>query len=334
MRLTIKLKLGFTLAAISIVSAATALYGLSSLHALDSGMKAMVRGPVERLQIVDRMFIDFLKIARAEKNLLLPTSQEEHDRDDTLIQKARQDLQKGLDRGESISDAESKAKWSAFRTEWQKFALADDKLRDFIKRGDTAKAEEISLTDIRQAVSSAEGEVVSLTAVNKQVLDETVAAASDRYESVRTVMIGAIVGSVLFSLGAGVWISLTVSRGLRKTVTLAEAVAIGDLGRTIAVSANDEIKDVVTALNRMTANLRATAEVADAIAGGDLTIAHKPLSDKDTLGIALERMMAKLREVVGEALAASDNVSSGSQQLSASAEQLSQGATEQASSAE
>jgi len=45
-------------------------------------------------------------------------------------------------------------------------------------------------------------------------------------------------------------------------------------------------------------------------------------------------MVERLRGVVGDALAAADNVSSGSQELSSSSEQLSQGATEQASSAE
>jgi methyl-accepting chemotaxis protein len=60
----------------------------------------------------------------------------------------------------------------------------------------------------------------------------------------------------------------------------------------------------------------------------------KALSDKDALGLALERMVGKLRQIVSEALTAAQNVSAGSQELSASAEQLSQGATEQASSAE
>ena len=87
-------------------------------------------------------------------------------------------------------------------------------------------------------------------------------------------------------------------------------------------------------MQRMTANLRATAKVADAIAQGDLTVEAKPLSDKDELGLALKRMVEKLRVVVSDALAASENVSSGSQQLSASAEELSSGATEQASAAE
>ena len=46
------------------------------------------------------------------------------------------------------------------------------------------------------------------------------------------------------------------------------------------------------------ANLRATAAVADRIAHGDLTVEAKRPSDKDTLGIALERMVEKLRGVV------------------------------------
>ena len=40
----------------------------------------------------------------------------------------------------------------------------------------------------------------------------------------------------------------------------------------------------------MTANLRVTATMADAIARGDLSVEPKPLSDKDTLGIALREM--------------------------------------------
>jgi methyl-accepting chemotaxis protein len=58
------------------------------------------------------------------------------------------------------------------------------------------------------------------------------------------------------------------------------------------------------------------------------------LSDKDTLGQSLELMVERLRGVVGDAIAAGENVSSGSQQLSSASEQVSQGATEQASSAE
>jgi methyl-accepting chemotaxis protein len=158
--------------------------------------------------------------------------------------------------------------------------------------------------------------------------------ATHQYDSARTLLIAAIAASLLIAVGAGAWISLSISRGMQGAIRLADAVGLGDLGQSFAVKTNDEIKDMVDALNRMTVNLRATAEIADAVAAGDLTIEAKPLSDKDTLGMALKRMVEKLREVVSEATSASENVSSGSQELSATAEELSQGATEQASSAE
>ena len=91
------------------------------------------------------------------------------------------------------------------------------------------------------------------------------------------------------------------------------------------------INDTVEA---MRANLRITAGLADQIADGNLTVQPKPMSDKDTLGIALERMVERLRGVVSDATSASEHVSAGSQELSAASEQVSQGATEQASSAE
>ncbi|MBP0574000.1 HAMP domain-containing protein, partial [Mycobacterium tuberculosis] len=72
------------------------------------------------------------------------------------------------------------------------------------------------------------------------------------------------------AIGVGVWISLAAARGLAKAGDLAEAVARGDLGQNIAIKSNDEIRDLVDAMTRMTINLRATAAIADAIAAGDL----------------------------------------------------------------
>ena len=112
------------------------------------------------------------------------------------------------------------------------------------------------------------------------------------------------------------------------------AVSIGDLTQTIDRSYGGLAQQVSDNLTAMTQNLNTTAAVANQIAQGNLTVDVKRLSDKDTLGMALERMVAKLRVIVSEALTAAQNVSAGSQELSASAEQLSQGATEQASSAE
>jgi methyl-accepting chemotaxis protein len=204
-------------------------------------------------------------------------------------------------------------------------------------------------------------------------MHDTATVADREADVAKMVVLVLIAISVVVALVAAVWMSLSISRSLGRASALADAVAIGDLGRKIDVVGNDEIGDLVTSLNKMTVNLNATAAVADEIANGNLAVAIKRLSDKDTLGMAfermvenlnktakvadeiangnltieakrlsdqdtlgmaLERMLDKLRTIVSEAINAAQNVSAGTQELSASAEQLSQGVTEQASAAE
>jgi methyl-accepting chemotaxis protein len=169
--------------------------------------------------------------------------------------------------------------------------------------------------------------------LKKTMSDLSEEAATDAARA-KLILVSIIIVSLLAAVGSAIWIAMNISRGLSRAVDLANAVSIGDLSRKIDVSSDDEVGDLVKALNGMTVNLNVTAALANEIAHGNLTVEAKPLSDKDTLGLALERMVEKLRQIVSEALTAAQNVSAGSQELSASAEQLSQGATEQASSAE
>ena len=127
---------------------------------------------------------------------------------------------------------------------------------------------------------------------------------------------------------------LSVLRSFESIQCGAKRLALGDLDQTVTATSNDEIKGLIESLNRVTANLRVTADMADAIAHGDLVVEPKPLSDKDVLGIALQRMAAKLQVVVSDALNAANNVSSGSEQLSDASRELSTGANDQAASAE
>ena len=165
-------------------------------------------------------------------------------------------------------------------------------------------------------------------------MDENAAAAAAEADGAKLLLLILLLGSLAIAVGAACWIAISISRNLSRAVGLANAVAIGDLSQQVQATTNDEIKDLIDALNQMTGNLNATAKVADEIAQGNLTVQSKRLSDKDTLGIALETMLEKLKTIVDDAAAAARNVAAGSQELSASAEQLSQGATEQASAAE
>ncbi|QRE73434.1 HAMP domain-containing methyl-accepting chemotaxis protein [Methylobacterium aquaticum] len=222
----------------------------------------------------------------------------------------------------------------AVRQKYTAWSASFQKALAIVETGSTIQA---------AALASGEYAVTSTTTIRafdalaefqaKRMTDAVMRAKAESSEG-QTILLAVLAGALLVGFGIATWLAVTISRGLSRAVSLADAVAIGDLGQTVTVTSRDEIGDLVTAMNRMTANLNATAGLADAIAQGDLTVEAKPLSDQDRMGLALQTMLARLRSVVADASAAAANVSAGSQELSASAEQLSQGSTEQAASTE
>ncbi|MGU3560751.1 HAMP domain-containing methyl-accepting chemotaxis protein, partial [Methylobacterium radiotolerans] len=203
-----------------------------------------------------------------------------------------------------------------------------------VETGTSVKAAELASGDYAKVSTTAIDAFEALAERQKRFMDEAAVQANAESAQGQTILLTVAAAALLLGLGIATWLALSISRGLGRAVTLADAVAMGDLSQTARVTSNDELGDLVGAMGRMTENLNATAALANAIARGDLTVEARPLSDKDTMGLALQTMLTKLRAVVAEASAAASNVSAGSQELSASAEQLSQGSTEQAASTE
>ena len=334
MRFPIKLKLGLTFAVVIVLSSTTAWLGISNMGALDATMVRVLDGPVKRLEKSMQLDIEMLRMVRNEKNLTMQANKDDLARFDTEVTKPRQALVAALEAAEATASTQGKPLWAGARGAVQQVGAVHDKIRAAIERGAADEARNLSATQVAQFVNEAAKNLVGVVELNQTILEKAKIDAGQEYDSARVLMLSMVIGSMLIAVSAALWIAINISRGLSRAGELAKAVAIGDLSQEIEVKSNDEIKDLVDSLNDMTANLRVTAGVADTIANGDLTVRVQRFSDKDVLGISLERMVEKLRQVVSEALSAADNVSAGSQELSSSSEELSQGATEQASSAE
>jgi methyl-accepting chemotaxis protein len=335
MRFTIKLKLGLAFGLLIVLMTASTLLGINALNKINSAQTAMIVGPVAQLQRVQAANISLLQITRAQKNMGLAFDAEELRSQNGKAEKARKQTQALIEEGIAKSTTDvAKGKWVALQQDWDGYAAVDLKMRDAMMAGRRAEGVGMMATVQRPLTNAVTQRVDDLVNYNTEQLKAADEEGNQTFANARNFLIGVVIGSLLIGAAAAVWISMSISKGLSKVAALAEAVALGDLGQRVNVTSNDEIKDLVDTVNRMTENLRATAAVADKVADGDLTVEAKPLSDRDTLGIALQRMVERLRGVVGDAISASENVSSGSQELSAASEQVSQGATEQASSAE
>jgi methyl-accepting chemotaxis protein len=332
MRLTIKLKLGLAFAAVILLTASMAAFGINSLTSLNTTMQDVLQGPVQRLEWEEQLHRVLLAIVRAEKNLMLADTPQQADGYSRDMQQQRDAFNTLADKLGAIASVEGRKRLDVLRAGFQRYAGVQDRMSELVRQGQVNDARALSAGDARQRVQTTETQLVDLVRLNQQYVDDAKTAATSQYETARYTLIAVVIVVLLVGAGTGTWISLSISRRLRRAMALANTVADGDLSQTLAVTSHDEVRDLVDALNRMTVNLRATADVAEAIAGGNLTVTAKRRSDADVLGVALERMLEKLRAVVSEAAAAAYNVSSGSQQLSASAGELSNGATEQASS--
>ncbi|MFT0877836.1 methyl-accepting chemotaxis protein [Rhodopseudomonas sp. G2_2311] len=332
MRLTVKLKLASAFGVVILLSAIAGALAYSKLSEM-AATTTVLSAAAERMDKASHLKELLLQQVRAEKNAILSSAESEVDRYVAEIASIRAKLMQTRDEVHAGATENGKRILDKFAGLYPRLNSSQDQTLRAAK-SDKAKATELSTTEVRKAVVDATAVLDEYITYVRKVMSDRSEQAKEDGARAQLMLISLVVASLVIALIAATWIALNISRGLSRAVELANAVAIGDLSQKIDVSSDDEVGDLVKSLNAMTANLNATAAVANEIAEGNLTADAKRLSDKDTLGIALEQMIHKLRQIVSEALTAAQNVSAGSQELSASAEQLSQGATEQASSAE
>lgn len=132
------------------------------------------------------------------------------------------------------------------------------------------------------------------TAIRANITQQEQETLAD-YAGARTSLITLFGLSALAAFGMAGWTLVGLSRGLRQSVALAKVISNGDLRETTEARTNDEIGDLLRAQNDM---------------------------------------VMKLRDVVARVNQSARNVATGSGQMAATSDALSQGATEQASSTE
>ncbi|RSV36185.1 methyl-accepting chemotaxis protein [Sphingomonas sp. ABOLE] len=334
MRATIKLKLGITFGVLILLLLAVVGVANSRLATLNQAISDVISGPAQRQEIAQSVSGGISYVLRQEKNMALTEDEALTRKFDAELMKGREQVQAQIAKGVATASAQGKPLWLQLSTKFNEFVPVNDQVRQLALANRNTEAGTISISKSREIATAMSDVADQLVALSKQQMTQADQDTNALYASAATTLWAVAGIALLIAVAGAFWISRIVSQGLRRVSTAVSAVSIGDLSQDVQVTSNDEIKDLVDTVNTMVANLRVSATLADKIADGDLTVQHKPASDKDVLGNALVRMVDRLRGVVSDATAAATNVSSGSQELSSSSEQVSQGATEQAAAAE
>ena len=295
MRLTIKLQLALAFGFVIVLLLVGNLFGMNSLSKSNRTMDAMVNGPTARLEAAQQLNIHLLNMVRAEKNMILVGSPEEVNKLEASVEKERQAFETLLNKAEDMATAEGKPKWQALGAAFEQLMDVHGKVLSLTLADRDAEASALSMGEGRKAVTEAGARAQELVELSKAQLDAASAKADEDFAATRNLLIAVSVISLLAAAGAATYIAVLVSKGLARASEAVRTVADGDLTKTVEITTRDEIGDLLGHVN-----------------------------------IMIER----LRGIVADAIAASENVSAGSQELSATSEQMSQGATEQASAAE
>ena len=169
-------------------------------------------------------------------------------------------------------------------------------------------------------------------------IDATIRIADESITALNNATWVLIIG-LLIALVIGVVIAFFITRSITvpigKTVTMLQEMGKGRIESRLKMERNDEIGTMAKTMDEFADTLQ--NQVVDSLqklAQGDLTFTAKPYDDRDVIGNALVKTNEDLNRIVGEILAATEQIAAGSGQVSSSSQSLSQGATESAASLE
>lgn len=142
----------------------------------------------------------------------------------------------------------------------------------------------------------------------------------------------------LVIIGVMVVVSVNFSRelkfGFQRVIGITKQLTEGDLDTDIQLDSNDEFADLLKEYQLLVDESRAQADIADAVAQGDLTISVQPRGNKDVLGQALQKMVSHTHSTLSNINDSAYQVMTSSSQVASASEALAQGSTQQASAIE
>ena len=334
MRATIKAKLAGAFAFLLLITGIIGVFGITNMSTINDKSTDLAKNWMPSIDAIHRINTATSDLRIKQYRHVVTTDAEEMRKVEGEIDAIAKEIEKQSSRYEKLISSDSEREiYENFEEKFAKYQRTSERFLALSRNNQNAEATALLISSVT-LFDDFSNELLKLVKLNVEGGEKASIEGDEAYADARNLFIGLLVVAMIAGIAAAIWISLTISRGLKNVSIAIDAVAIGDLDKDVVVTTNDEIKDLVDTVNRMTANLRQTAALAETIAHGDLTVQHTALSDEDKLGHALIAMVERLRIVVADTTAAIGNVAAGSQELSSSSEQVSQGATEQAAAAE
>jgi methyl-accepting chemotaxis protein len=313
--LTIKFRLVFVIALLCLTSLVAGLLGLRNLHVTNDALKSVYN---DRLVAVGQLS-EVLSLIQQNQNSL-----------------ARAVSGPAAQFPAIVSDVERRS--GAITSKWEEFmatqmterekALAQtfaESRKKFIDEGLKPVVAALRANDAPAAVALVHGALGAtylpvadtmreLVKLQLEVGKSEYEAALARFETAKMVAIGLVALGLVAGIAIGVWLITGISRALAEALRVANSVAAGDLSEKIRIESNDEIGQLLAALQKMNDGLVGiVTEVRGgtdliATASGEIAAGSQDLSSRtEQQASSLEETASSMEELTSTVKQNADN---------------------------
>ncbi len=152
-----------------------------------------------------------------------------------------------IDKLDAMASVEGKKRLALLIATRQHWLEMIDRVRKLVADNQGAEAIALSTGTGQQLIADQEKEIANYMTLFEVAFARATDGAAEEYASARVLLIGAAIVALLAGAIAAFLIAFSINRGLRRAISLANAVATGDLNQQVVVRSNDEIKDMVQA---------------------------------------------------------------------------------------
>ena len=244
--------------------ATLALAGLYYLDAARRSLDTAVGVEAASIRQIAVLRPYFLDMIIDEKNMIISDTEEERTRYRSAFDVQQREVRELVVKLQEIVGARGTDHIDAFMNEYREYLAIHQRIRDLIAKNDKAGAMQLSAGPARDYTVKAREELQSLIDDSNAALDQRKQDSDASSRAAIMIMIGTLLATLLVGFAFGLVVTRAITSSLGSMVSVADAIAGGNLDNAIDVSGRDEVARLALSVDKMQAALRSARSKSEA----------------------------------------------------------------------
>jgi len=301
MKLGPKLIGGFAL--VALIAGTIGFIGIKNIHTIDDADTKLYEQVAVPLGSLSEVSTAFQRVRVNARDMLLAKDSNTRDAKIARINELSKAISENAEEYEkTIFTEEGRKTFAEFKEARTAYRAHLDQMIAAVKAGRTAEGWAV-LNGEGAKSSAAEQKAIQdmvdqKVSVGKKIADGNTALA----DKASTIMIALIVGGCLLAMAIGIWLTLSITRPLKKGVEFCQELAKGHLGTRLKMDRGDEIGQLARTMDEFADGLQNNVVATlKKVAAGDVSTVVKAVDEKDEISPALIDVHRALNGLIAEA---------------------------------